>query len=70
MQAILSTAAGGLNTALARFEASARRTAENPTADPGGEAVERLQAELGVIANVQVIRAADRMMKSLLDIRA
>lgn len=70
MQAILSTAAGGLNNALQRFEASARRTAENPLADPGGEAVERIHAEIALAANVQVIRTADRMMGSLLDMLA
>lgn len=63
-------AAAGIAGATARFEASARRTAAEPLADLAGESVERLGAELALKANVAVIRTADGMTGTLLDMLA
>lgn len=63
-------AAAGLQTAVARFDASARRTAADPLADVAGEAVERIGAEVAFKANVAVLRTADEMTGTLLDLLA
>lgn len=63
-------AAAGIALATARFEASARRTAADPLADLAGETVERLGAELALKANVAVLKTADEMAGTLLDILA
>lgn len=63
-------AAAGLAAASARFEASARRTAADPLADLAGETVERLGAEIAVKANAAVLRTADDMAGTLLDMLA
>lgn len=63
-------AAAGITTALARFDASASRTAANPLDDLAAETVERMEAKTAVSANVAVLRTADDMMGSLLDILA
>jgi hypothetical protein len=67
MQAILANAAAGISGALSRFEASARRTAADPLADPAGEIVERLNARTQLMANAQVIRTVQEMDRALLD---
>ena len=69
MQAF-ATAAAGLADATARFEASAVRTARDPLDNLAGEIVERLTAEVALKANVAVLKTADRMTGSLLDILA
>lgn len=69
MQAI-AIAAAGITAASARFEASARRTAADPLADLAGETVERLGAELALKANVSVLKTADDMTGTLLDMLA
>jgi len=69
MQAI-AIAAAGVASATARFEASARRTAADPLADLAGETVERLGAELALEANASVLRTADAMTGTLLDMLA
>lgn len=69
MQAF-AIAAAGLADASARFEASAVRTARDPLDDLAGETVERLTAGVALKANVAVLRTADRMTGSLLDILA
>lgn len=69
MQAI-ATAASGIAAATARFDASARRTAAAPLDNLAGEMVERLQSEVALKANVAVLKTADRMTGSLLDILA
>lgn len=51
-------------------EASARRTAADPLADLAGETVERLGAELALKANASVLRTADAMTGTLLDMLA
>lgn len=63
-------AAAGIASATARFEASARRTAADPLADLAGETVERLGAELSLKANVAVLKTADDMTGTLLDMLA
>jgi flagellar basal body rod protein FlgC len=67
MQAI---AAAGIAGATERFAASAARTARDPLADLAGETVERMTAEAALKANVAVLKAADDMYGSLLDILA
>lgn len=63
-------AAAGIASASARFEASARRTAADPHADLAGEIVERIGAKVALQANVAVLKTADEMAGSLLDILA
>ena len=63
-------AAPGIASATARFEASARRTAADPLADLAGETVERMTAEIALKANASVLRTADDMTATLLDILA
>ncbi|MBW8303783.1 MAG: flagellar hook protein FlgE [Brevundimonas sp.] len=63
-------AAAGIAAATTRFEASARRTAADPLADLAGESVERLGAELALKANVAVLKTADDMTGTLLDMLA
>ena len=69
MQAF-AIAAAGIADATARFEASAVRTARDPLDDLAGETVERLTAEVALKANVAVLKTADQMYGSLLDILA
>lgn len=69
MQA-LSIAAAGMAVAADRFDASARRTAAEPLADLGGEIVERITARTGFQANAAVVRTADDMIGTLLDMMA
>ena len=69
MQAF-AIAAAGTADASARFEASAVRTARDPLDDLAGETVERLTAEVALKANVAVLKTADQMTGSLLDILA
>ena len=69
MQAF-AIAAAGIADATARFEASAVRTARDPLDNLAGETVERLTAEVALKANVAVLKTADRMYGSLLDILA
>jgi len=68
MSDIFSIAAGGIAAASNRFEASAKRVAQNPQADLAGEAVEQKLASADVEANIAVLKTADKMAKSLLDI--
>lgn len=61
-------ASAGISTALARFDASASRTTANPLDDLAAETVERLEAKAAVTTNAAVLRTADDMMGTLLDI--
>ncbi|MBA4805029.1 MAG: flagellar hook protein FlgE [Brevundimonas sp.] len=63
-------AAAGLTSAAARFDASARRTAAEPLADLAGETVERISAATAFKANASVLRTADEMTGTLLDLLA
>ncbi|WP_339871623.1 flagellar hook protein FlgE [uncultured Brevundimonas sp.] len=69
MQAF-AIAAGGIATATARFDASARRTAAGPLDTLAEEMVDRLQSEVALKANVAVLKTADRMTGTLLDMLA
>ncbi len=65
-----SIAAGGIASAVARFEQSAARTAAAPLGNLETEMVERIQAKAELSANVAVLRTADEMTGALLDILA
>ena len=65
-----SIAAGGLASALARFEQSAVRTAQAPLDNLEAEMVERIEAKASVSANIAVLRTADDMAGALLDMFA
>ncbi len=69
MQAF-AIAAAGIAGASERFAASAARTAADPFADLAGETVERMTAEAALKASVAVMKTADDMYGSLLDILA
>ncbi len=69
MQA-LPIAAAGMLDAQSRFEASARRTAARPLDNLAEETVERIQARTDFSANAAVVRTADEMTGTLLDILA
>ncbi len=70
----IATAQYGLFAATRRFEASAERTARmgdpGSGVDYGAEAVEQISAKQEFSANIAVIRTADEMQQSLLDILA
>jgi len=68
MSDIFSIAASGIASATNRFEASAKRVAQDPRADLAGEVVEQKLAGAAVEANIAVLKTADKMMKSILDI--
>jgi len=68
MNDISSIALGGIRAATARFEASASRVAQNPYADLPVELVDQKLAEFAVKANAAVLKTANEMTKSLLDI--
>jgi flagellar basal body rod protein FlgC len=76
----ISIATGGLMSATARFDASASRTARMGATDPttgttddsvdaGQEAVTQIEAKQQFSANVGVIRIANEMWNSLLDLQ-
>ena len=68
----LSIARGGLAAAERRFESAASRVVQAPgdeTIDLGHEMVEMIQAKHHFSANLKVIRFADEMWKSLLEIQ-
>jgi hypothetical protein len=69
MQA-MPIAAAGLLDAVGRFDASARRTAAAPLDNLVQETVARAQAADEVKANAAVIRTADEMTGTLLDMFA
>lgn len=70
MNGIMSIAFSGLQASTARFEKSASRTVTDKNADLAAESDARKMAENEFRANLAVIKAADRMMKSALDILA
>ena len=69
MQAFSITAAGMLG-AQGRFESSARRTAAAPLDDLEQETVQRIQDKTAFTADAAVLKAADEMTGTLLDILA
>jgi flagellar basal body rod protein FlgC len=70
MSDISSTALQGLQTSTAQFEASARRMVTRPLDNLAGEVVTQKLAVTAFKANIAVIKTADEMTKSLLDILA
>jgi flagellar basal body rod protein FlgG len=69
----LATARYGLMVAEQRFAASASRVARmgsDDSVDLGQEVVEQVQAKTAFTANTQMIRIADQMWRSLLDIQS
>ena len=69
MQA-MSIAAVGMMSAQSRFEASARRTPTAPLDNLAAETVERIQAKTAFTANAAVVRTADDMSGTVLDMLA
>ena len=68
----IGSARTGLMAAQARFERSAGRVAQmdiDPTVDLATETVELVKARHEFSANLQVIRFADDMWRSLLEIQ-
>ena len=65
-----TTAITGIQSAMNRFDASARRTAEAPLDNLAEETVERIGAKVELQANAAVLRTADEMTGTLLDILA
>ena len=65
-----SIAAGGMASAVARFEQSAVRTAAAPLDNLEAEMVERIESKAAFSANIAVLRTADDMAGTLLDILA
>ena len=70
MSDLMSTALAGLNAATQRFDASAKRVVSDKDADLPTELVTQKLSEIEFEANLNVMRAADRMMKRTLDILA
>ncbi|WEK57218.1 MAG: flagellar basal body rod C-terminal domain-containing protein [Candidatus Brevundimonas phytovorans] len=64
----LSIAAAGMQNAASRFESSARRTAEGSLDNLAVEAVEQIRASQDFSANAAVVRTADDMIGTLLDV--
>ncbi|WP_420470893.1 MULTISPECIES: flagellar basal body rod C-terminal domain-containing protein [unclassified Brevundimonas] len=67
---VFAIAAAGLSDASSRFAASAERTARAPLDNLAEESVERIEAETAFKANASVLKTADEMYGSLLDILA
>ncbi len=67
----IDVAARGLEQQTQRLEATARRVAGGPaTADPVRDAAEQIGARNAFSANVAVIKTADEMVGSLIDVMA
>ena len=63
-------AAAGIQSAVARFEESARRTERAQLDRLAEEQITRRLAEREVEANVKVVQATDEMTGTMLDVRA
>lgn len=70
MSDVMSIAMGGLHASTARFEASAKRLVQQRHADFARELVEQKLAAAEFKANLAVIKTANQMTKSALDILA
>ena len=77
MNTLLSIGAGGMHAAQSRMDQSAARVArwgtDGPAAAPADLAtdlVSQRQAAADFGANLQVVRTADRLLGSLLDVQA
>jgi flagellar hook protein FlgE len=72
ISSIAATAQAGVQLALSRFNQSAQRTAQSgqdSSVDPAQEAVNQIGDKQAVQANLKVMKAADDMMGTLLDIK-
>lgn len=67
---VFATATAGIVAANDRFSASAQRTAAAPLENLAAETVERVTAGVALKANVAVLKTADELYGSLLDILA
>ncbi|MDP1631789.1 MAG: flagellar hook protein FlgE [Caulobacter sp.] len=67
---VMPIAAAGLNDAINRFDISARQTVADPLDNPVQRLVEQIQARTEVKANAAVIRTADAMTGTVLDMFA
>lgn len=65
---VYSIAVSGIHAATKRLEVSATRVAADPHADLAAEFVDQKLAEFAFKANVAVLKTANEMNKSLLDI--
>jgi flagellar basal body rod protein FlgC len=65
----IATATSGINSALAQFDRAAGAIA-SPSGDVAQAAVQVVEAKASFGANVAVLKTADSMMGSLLDIMA
>jgi flagellar basal body rod protein FlgC len=70
MSDIASIALAGLNASAARFQASANRVVGQPEADLAAELVEQKLDANAFKANLIVLKTANEMAKSVLDILA
>lgn len=70
MSNIAPIASAGIAASTARFEASAKRVAEDPHADLGAKLVTQKLASADFEANLAVLNTVNKMAKSLLDILA
>jgi hypothetical protein len=68
MSEIASIAIAAVNASTARFESSAKRVVQDPRADLAKELVSQKFAMADFEASIAVLRSADSMTKSLLDI--
>ncbi len=71
---ITANAQAGLAAAFQRFDQSAQRTAwfgrDGADIDLAGVAVEQIKDRQAVAANIAVLKAGDKMLGQLLDIKA
>ena len=65
----ISTARYGMMAATRQLESAANRIANGGDADYGAEAVNLIEARQSFKANVGVIKVADEMWQSLLDLQ-
>ena len=65
----ISTARYGMMAASRQLTASANRIAGSPGVDYAAEAVNQIEAKQAFKANVGVIKVADEMWQSLLDLQ-
>jgi flagellar basal body rod protein FlgC len=70
MNSVAAISLAGLQSAAARFEASAQRVASGRDANLPAELVEQTMAEHAFKANLIAMKTADRMTKAMLDILA
>jgi flagellar hook protein FlgE len=65
----ISTARYGMMAAVQRLDAAAANVVNNPEADYGQETVNLIAAKQQFSANLSVVKVADQMWQSLLDLQ-